>query len=55
MNAELYKIKKTILLFYAKSISLRVIFIYYYTPPKSHFSTRVPIFSLSYNREIVAK
>ena len=50
MNAEFYKIKKTALLFYAKSMSLRVIFTYYYTPPKPHFSTRVPIFSLSYHK-----
>ena len=37
MNAEFYKIKKTALLLYAKSISLRVIFTYYYTPRKPHF------------------
>ena len=42
MNAKFYKIKKTALLFYAKSISLHVIFTYYYTPPKPHFSTRGP-------------
>jgi len=30
VNAEFYEIKKTILMFYAKSISISVIFTYYY-------------------------
>ena len=39
MNAEFYKI--AIVSLYAS---------YYYIPPKPHFSTRVPIFSLSYDK-----
>jgi len=46
MNAEFYKI--TILC----KIYLRVIFTCYYTPPKPHFLTRVPIFSLSYDKQV---